>query len=95
MPTVKIEDTTLAQSDQTKQVENNHYFPSDSLDRQYFTPSDLTTHCSWKGDASYYHIRVGEKVFENAAWYYPNPKEAAAHIKDYVAFYKNKVKIEG
>jgi len=77
----------LADSNDTIVVEGNHYFPPDSIKREYFQKSDKHTICSWKGEASYYHIAAGGEIEENAAWYYPEPKEKAMHIKGYVAFY--------
>lgn len=85
--------TVLAESDHTKIVEGNHYFPPDALRREHFRQSDATTVCGWKGTASYYDIVVGEDVNEQAAWYYADPKEAASEIKGYVAFWKG-VRIE-
>ncbi len=79
---------TLAESDQTIVVEGNHYFPPDSINRVYFEDSDTHTRCSWKGQASYYDIVVEGERNEDAAWYYPEPKEKAAKIKDHVAFWK-------
>ena len=84
---------TLAESDQTIVVEGNHYFPSDSLDRSHFTPSATHTTCGWKGEASYYNVVVEGSVNKDAAWFYPDPKSAAANIKSYVAFWKG-VEIE-
>ena len=78
----------LAESDDTVVVEGNHYFPADSLNRQFFHPSASTTHCSWKGDASYYLIQVGDQTNPDAAWYYPKPKSAAENIAGRVAFWK-------
>jgi len=78
----------LAESDATIVVEGNHYFPCDAIARQYFTPSDTHTSCPWKGLASYYHIEVGGRRNADAAWYYPQPKEAAKQIAGYVAFWK-------
>lgn len=77
----------LAESDDTIVVEGNYYFPADSLNREYFQKSDKHTICSWKGEASYYHIATEGDVEENAAWYYPESKEKAKEIKGYVAFY--------
>ena len=80
----------LAESDRTIVVEGNHYFPPKSINRKYLQESTLHTTCPWKGEASYYHIVTddadGNK--ENAAWYYPDPKEAARQIQNYVAFWK-------
>jgi uncharacterized protein (DUF427 family) len=79
--------TVLAESDETVVVEGNHYFPADSVKSEYFTRTDRSTHCPWKGDASYYDITVDGSTQSNAAWFYPAPKDKAAHIKDHVAFY--------
>jgi uncharacterized protein (DUF427 family) len=81
-------DVTLAESDDTVVVENNHYFPPDSVKREYLKESDTHTTCPWKGEASYYTVVVNDEVNKDAAWYYPEPKEAAKQIKDYVAFWK-------
>lgn len=78
----------LAESDDTVVVEGNHYFPDDSLQKQFFQPSDHTSMCPWKGTANYYSVEVGGKLNENAAWYYAEPKEAAANIRGRVAFWK-------
>ncbi len=80
--------TIIAESDDTVVVEGNHYFPPDSLRREYFRRSDQHTHCPWKGEANYYDVAVNDTVNAGAAWYYPDPKEAAANIKDRVAFWK-------
>ena len=77
----------LADSDQTIVIEGNHYFPPDSINRQYFERSDTHTFCPWKGEASYYDLKVNGEVNKDAAWYYPDPKPAANEIKDYVAFW--------
>ncbi len=77
----------LAESDTTEVVEGNHYFPPESLNKEYFEASDYTTRCPWKGLASYYTLNVGGNKGENLAWYYTHPSELALHIKDYVAFY--------
>ena len=77
----------LAESDQTVVVEGNHYFPAESMNRQYFRSSDTHSMCHWKGEASYY-IAVEGKVNQDAVWYYPDPSDAAKQIKDHVAFWK-------
>ena len=82
------EDTIIAESDKTVVIEGNHYFPPDSIKRDYLTRSEKHTTCPWKGVASYYHVRVGEKSNPDAAWYYPEPKKAANSIKDHVAFWR-------
>jgi len=79
---------TLAESDDTVVVERNHYFPPDSLNREYFTPSAKTSTCPWKGTASYYDVVVDGETNAGAAWYYPDPKPAASEIRGRVAFWK-------
>lgn len=81
-------DTILAESDDTIVIEGNHYFPPDSVHKEYLTGSDTHTTCPWKGEASYYNVVVNDEMNKDAAWYYPEPKEAAQQIKDYVAFWK-------
>lgn len=78
----------LAESDDTVVIENNHYFPADALNREFFKPSDHTSVCGWKGTASYYSVEVAGQSNPNAAWYYPEPKERAAAIRGRVAFWK-------
>lgn len=78
----------LAESSETKVVEGNHYFPPEAVNKEYFKESGTNTTCPWKGEASYYTLEVDGSTNENAAWYYPEPKEAASEIKDYVAFWK-------
>jgi len=82
------DDLILAESNDTIVIEGNHYFPPDAVNRDYLRKSDTHTTCPWKGRASYYTIFIGDKVETDAAWYYPEPKEDAKQIKDYVAFYK-------
>jgi uncharacterized protein (DUF427 family) len=84
---------TLAQSDDTVVVESNHYFPAESLHREHFRPSDTHTTCGWKGVASYYDVLVDGQVNRDAAWFYPEPKDAAKSITGRVAFWKG-VKVE-
>lgn len=81
-------DQVLAESDDTVIVEGNHYFPVDSLNRQFFAESATKSICSWKGEASYFNIRVDGRDNADAAWYYPSPKEAAAGIANRVAFWR-------
>ena len=87
------ENTVLAESDRTIEVEGNQYFPPDAINRQFFKPNDHHTACPWKGLASYYDLEVNGKKNASAAWYYPEPKSAAKQIKDYVAFWQG-VKVE-
>jgi uncharacterized protein (DUF427 family) len=82
------ENIILAESNATIVVEGNHYFPPDSINKNYFKDSNTQTTCPWKGLASYYSIVVNGKVNQDAAWYYPDPKPAAGNIKNYVAFWK-------
>jgi uncharacterized protein (DUF427 family) len=77
----------LAESDQTVVVEGNHYFPAEAMNKEFFESSSSHTYCPWKGEASYYNVVVNGEVNKDAAWYYPDPKEAAAEIKDRIAFW--------
>ncbi|MEZ6141321.1 MAG: DUF427 domain-containing protein [Zavarzinella sp.] len=78
----------IAESSETVVVEGNHYFPPDSIIREHFQPSDTHTVCGWKGTASYYHVVVDGKTNPDAAWFYPETKDAANNIRGYVAFWK-------
>ncbi|MDB5042597.1 MAG: hypothetical protein JWN27_3323 [Candidatus Eremiobacteraeota bacterium] len=78
----------LAESDATEVVEGNHYFPPSAVRSEYFKPSDTHTVCPWKGTASYYTVEVDGKQNPDAAWFYPQTKDAAANITGYVAFWK-------
>jgi len=78
----------VAQSDNTEMVEGNHYFPIDSVKSEYLRPSDKETVCPWKGTASYYTLEVDGQQNPDAAWFYPQPKDAAEQIKDHVAFWR-------
>ena len=79
---------TIADSNDTIVIEGNHYFPPESVKTEYLVESTTTTVCPWKGDASYYDIVIGDNVNKDAAWYYPEPKEKAIEIKDYIAFWR-------
>ncbi|TAL93937.1 MAG: DUF427 domain-containing protein [Rhodanobacter sp.] len=81
-------DCVIAESDNTVVVEGNHYFPPESLKREHFRDSTQLTVCPWKGTASYFDVVVGEEVNPGAAWYYPEPKSAAAEIRGLVAFWR-------
>lgn len=94
MPRAIWNDTVIAESERTVMVEGNHYFPPASVKREFLVPSDTHTTCPWKGTAWYCHVRVGEAENRDAAWYYPEPKPAAAEIRDHVAFWKG-VRVEG
>jgi uncharacterized protein (DUF427 family) len=88
MATATWNGKVIAQSDDTIVVEGNHYFPPESVTKDYLEPSDTHTTCPWKGEASYYTVVVDGQRNEDAAWYYPEPKEAAAQIRGYVAFWR-------
>ncbi len=78
----------LAESVDTVVIEGNHYFPRESVNWEYLKDSDTHTTCPWKGVASYYSVEVDGQVNRDAAWYYTDPKPAAAEIKDRVAFWR-------
>ena len=78
----------IAESDDTVVVEGNHYFPRAAVDSSVLVESSHTSVCPWKGTASYFSLNVGGETNENAAWYYPEPKEAAKQIEGRVAFWK-------
>ncbi len=83
----------IAESNDTVVVEGNHYFPHDSIKKEYFKASDSHTTCPWKGVASYYTVEVNGSENPDAAWFYPETSELAKGIKNYVAFWKG-VKVE-
>ena len=93
MPKATWKGTVIAESENVELIEGNVYFPPDSVKREHFELSDTETVCPWKGTASYYNIEVGGDVNKDAAWFYPEPKDAAANLKDYVAFWRG-VKVE-
>ncbi len=78
----------IAKSDETIIIESNHYFPRHSIVDDYFSESKKSTHCPWKGDASYLSITVNGEINQDAAWYYPSPKDAAKEIAGMVAFWR-------
>ncbi|MEN8815305.1 MAG: DUF427 domain-containing protein [Nonlabens sp.] len=78
----------IAESNETKVVENNHYFPANSIRKEFFKNSDTKSNCPWKGIASYYSLNVNGSENKDAAWYYPDTKHAAKEIEGYVAFWK-------
>lgn len=80
--------TVVAQSDDTVVVEGNHYFPADAIRADLFKPSKTTSVCGWKGLANYHSLVVDGKENTDAAWYYADPKSAAANIKGRIAFWK-------
>jgi uncharacterized protein (DUF427 family) len=78
----------IVESDKTIVVENNHYFPEDSINKEFFQKSNTHTTCYWKGLASYYNLNVDGKINKDAAWFYAETKEKAKSIKNYIAFWK-------
>lgn len=78
----------IAESDTTVSLEGNAYFPVDSIKKEFFEDSSTHSVCPWKGVASYYNVVVDGEKNPSAAWYYPEPKDAAAEIKDHVAFWR-------
>ncbi|QYH40108.1 DUF427 domain-containing protein [Algoriphagus sp. NBT04N3] len=78
----------IAESDQTVVIEGNHYFPRETVKKEYLKESDTHSTCPWKGQASYYSVLVDGELNKDAAWYYPDPKPAASVIKDRIAFWK-------
>ncbi len=83
----------IAESDATVMVEGNHYFPPAAVKREYLRDSATHTVCPWKGTASYYDVVVEGNVNKDAAWYYPEPKEAAKQIAGHIAFWRG-VRVE-
>ena len=93
MPRATWNGATIAESDATRVVEGNHYFPPDSVRREHLAPSETHTTCGWKGVASYHDVVVNGERNRDAAWYYPAPNDAAAEIAGYLAFWRG-VEIE-
>lgn len=88
MATATWNGVVIAETADTVVVEGNHYFPIESVDASVLRPSSTHSTCPWKGEASYYTLAVAGKENTDAAWYYPTPKDAAANIKDHVAFWR-------
>jgi len=88
MPTARWNGKVIAESAEHHVVEGNVYFPPQAIRREFFKESPTHTTCGWKGEASYFHVVVDGKTNEDAAWYYPAPKEAAKEIAGHVAFWK-------
>jgi uncharacterized protein (DUF427 family) len=100
MPRAIRDGVVIAESDKTVQIEGNHYFPPGSINWEYLRENDAVSVCPWKGVATYYDVVMGGKVIDSAGWTYRAPSNAAARIRDYVAFYQRfaffgKVNIEG
>jgi len=88
MPKAIWNNQVIAESNDTIEIEGNHYFPPNSIQREFFKDSDHSSFCGWKGDASYYSIEVDGKLNKDAAWYYADPMDRAKEIKGYVGFWK-------
>lgn len=80
--------TVIAESEKTVVIEGNHYFPEETIKKEYFKQSDTHTTCPWKGIASYYSLEVDGQINKDAAWYYPETSELAKSIEGKVAFWK-------
>lgn len=94
MATATWNGVTIAESPDTILVEGNHYFPRESVNDACVSASDHTSVCGWKGTARYLDVVAGNETNANAAWYYPEPKSAAAEIAGRVAFWKG-VEVSG
>ncbi|MDP9383510.1 MAG: DUF427 domain-containing protein [Chloroflexota bacterium] len=90
MPKAVWNGAVLAEAgpDEVELVEGNVYFPPGAVGREYLKPSEKHTVCPWKGTASYYTVSVDGQTNPDAAWYYPDPKEAAINIRNHVAFWR-------
>ncbi len=88
MPEARWNGRVIAASETFETVEGNVYFPPEAIHSEYFRPSGTTTVCPWKGTAQYYDIVVDGSENKDAAWYYPEPKPAAASIRNHVAFWR-------
>lgn len=88
MATATWNGTVIAESDKTVVVEGNHYFPAEAVRSEYLKDSDRTSVCPWKGRASYYTLVVDGAENRDAAWYYPDPKPDAEHVRGRVAFWR-------
>lgn len=88
MPRAIWNGKVIAETERHETVEGNIYFPPQAVKREYFKPSETRTICPWKGTAHYYTVVVDGKENRDAAWYYPQPKPAAANIRDHVAFWR-------
>ncbi len=84
----------IAESSRTVVVEGNHYFPPDSIREEFFTKTDFTSFCGWKGTANYYSVTVNGNTNRNCAWYYAEPNDAAKKIKDMIAFWNGVTVVE-
>ena len=88
MPRALYKGVVLADSPRTQVIEGNHYFPPDTVNTAYLVESNTHTVCPWKGLASYYSLNIDGEEIKDAAWYYPNTKNAAKSIENHIAFYR-------
>lgn len=90
MPQAIWHDTVIAEAPDSavRIVEGNTYFPPDAVKTAHLLPSDHHTVCGWKGTASYHHVTAGDEINRDAAWFYPEPKDAAREIAGYIAFWR-------
>ena len=86
MATATWNGKVIASSEDTVVVEGNHYFPASSLRREFTTFSNHRSSCAWKGQAQWLSLFVNGEMLPDAVWSYPEPSEAAAAVKDRVAF---------
>ncbi len=91
MPKAMWNGKIIAESQNTIELEGNHYFPPDSVQTEYLEKSGNTYECPWKGHADYYNVLVEGETAEDGAWMYPEPSEAANQIKGHFAFWKDVV----
>lgn len=89
MAKAMLGDTVIADSDATEVVEGNHYFPPESVNKEFLASSDTETVCPWKGTAHYYTVSADGNESVDAAWYYPETKDAAKRFEGYVAFWRD------
>ncbi|KAI0345817.1 DUF427-domain-containing protein [Trametopsis cervina] len=94
MVRVILNGQVIAETAAPVSLEGNYYFPPDSVKREVFESSETQYFCPWKGNAAYWSANVGGTIVKDAAWSYPQPKDAAKNIAGYYAFDKKQVKIE-
>ena len=86
-----IADSTRAKRVLEKGNPPVYYIPADDVKMQYLSPADNKTICEWKGEANYYHLNTGGKQVRYACWFYPDPVEKFKELKNYLAFYAQKM----
>lgn len=93
MPRALWKGKVIAESDSVVIMEGNLYFPPAAIKPEHVRPSRTNTFCGWKGTANYYTVVVDGDENRDAAWFYPDPKPAAADIKGHIAFWRG-VRVE-